>query len=105
MSRLIDADELMKNIDEQLASHDGLDMFDRETVYLIGVNDVASYIVTAPTVDAESVRHGRWEKVYGDHLSMGHRPWVVCCSVCGRVGMESNYCPHCGAKMDSKDGE
>ena len=53
--RLIDAEALMKNIDEQLASHDGLDMFDKETVYLIGVNDVVSYIVTATTVDAVEV--------------------------------------------------
>ncbi len=56
----------------------------------------------APTVDAEPVRHGRWEKVYGDHISMGLRPWVVCCSECGKVGTESNYCPECGAKMDKE---
>ena len=96
MSRLIDADALMKNIDEQLASHDGLDMFDKETVYLIGVNDVTSYIVSAPTVDAESVRHAHWVRTdKTDKFT-----WE--CSECGYglTDYKLSYCYDCGAKMD-----
>ena len=50
-------------------------------------------------LQAEPVRHGRWVKVYGEHLSMGHRPWAVCCSECDKFGDYTNYCPNCGAKM------
>ena len=42
---------------------------------------------------------GRWEKVYGDHIRIGHRPWTVCCSECGMIGGGTRYCPNCGADM------
>lgn len=45
-------------------------------------------------------RTGRWEKVYGDHISAGHRPWTVCCSECGMIGGGTRYCSNCGAKME-----
>lgn len=44
---------------------------------------------------------GRWEKVYGDHIRAGHRPWTVCCSECGMIGGGTRYCPNCGARMDN----
>lgn len=49
--RLIDADAVMERIDNELKEHDSLDMFNKETVWLIGVNDAMSYISTAPTVE------------------------------------------------------
>lgn len=42
---------------------------------------------------------GRWEKVYGEHIRAGHRPWTVCCSECGMIGGGTRYCPNCGADM------
>ena len=54
------------------------------------------WIVEAPTIEAEPVRHGRWihdiNNLYG-------------CSECmEREAMSpkklKNYCPNCGAKMD-----
>lgn len=57
-------------------------------------------IEDAPAVDAEPVRHGRWE--YGEDVD-------IQCSECGRDAMSdwmkytqvySPYCPWCGAKMD-----
>ena len=54
---------------------------------------------TSPTIDAEPVRHGRWEW-------RGGIPW---CSNCGEMppgySYEGDvnttpYCPNCGAKMD-----
>jgi len=55
------------------------------------------------SVDAVPVVHGHW--IY-------HPEWVAdgeCgyeCSECGRgVDLDYAYCPHCGARMDGKDGE
>ena len=56
----------------------------------------------APTVDAEPVRHGRWETkvciTKSDWGVIDHREEV--CSECGKgqIGI-SKFCPNCGAKM------
>ena len=66
----------------------------------------ADRIANAPAVDAEPVRHGRWEKapIY-EHM--------LRCSACKDAYVEDSlingrkwaYCPHCGAKMDvERDG-
>ena len=52
------------------------------------------------TVDAEPVRHGSWKK----------DKYTKECSECKstywrREGVEWNYCPECGAKMDLEEGE
>lgn len=57
------------------------------------------------TVDAVTVRHGRWERHYceDDGISDGWR-----CSACSEwyfFDHTPNFCPNCGAKMDGKDGE
>ena len=59
----------------------------------------------APTINAVSVVHGRWEtKAYTTEDDWGvinHREEV--CSECGKWQIErSNFCPHCGAKMDGE---
>lgn len=63
--------------------------------HTIDCNDIARF----PAVDAEPVRHGRWEYQYNDSI----------CSACGYVNRaapitryrnDTPYCPHCGAKMD-----
>ncbi len=42
----------------------------------------------APTIDAEPVRHGRWE--HG-----------IQCPYCKQIDLaKPNYCPNCGTKMD-----
>lgn len=58
----------------------------------------------APTVDAEPVRHGRWEtKEYTTEDSFDD--WIIIhheevCSECGKgQGERSKFCPNCGAKM------
>lgn len=83
MGRLVDADEL-------------------KTAFPCGesvrTESVRATIDHMATVDAESVRHGRWE---GKPIA-GYS--TVRCSECGDVFMENsgkwNYCPNCGAKMD-----
>ena len=92
--RLIDADALSlgKFIETRTEWHQGW-------------NDALDAATTqAPTIEAEPVRHGRWKDVSMDTV----------CSVCGTKfndemywiqgdGMNPNYCPECGAKMDAKE--
>lgn len=77
-------------------------------------HSVEAYLNTArkvleilPGADVAEVKHGHWQ--YTDAL-----PHWVCCSEChkkflpnmdwiGRYDIPTNYCPHCGAKMDEED--
>ena len=58
-------------------------------------------IRTAPTIEAEPVKHGRWENhphAYGfERCSVCHD-----CNIWGEWadGKKWNFCPNCGAKMD-----
>ena len=64
------------------------------------ISDTFKRIITgAPTVDAEPVVRGRWEERYkpnGEYVAWDG----YYCSACGKQAAKSNYCPHCGAKMD-----
>lgn len=80
------------------------DAVTKEVVYSLNEGvAVAKLIDAAPTIEAEPVRHGRWNDEHGD----------LCCSVCKTrfsdeiVFMNRDYdykslkyCPECGAKMD-----
>ena len=55
-------------------------------------------IEDAPTIEAEPIKHGRWETTRPDAPMFG----FYYCSECGRrrTSPQDNYCPNCGAKMD-----
>lgn len=85
--RLIDADRLKRQVEGRSwrAKEKFIELID-----------------TAPTIEAEPVKHGRWEW----HNEDG---WYYSCSVCGHnaYGNTDNivsglwaYCPRCGAKLD-----
>lgn len=67
--------------------------------YGIPIVDLVDAFVDIPAADVKKVQHGKW--IYNDGLD-------ICCSLCGcdaLIGLDhrqvrSNYCPHCGAKMD-----
>lgn len=66
-----------------------------------GVIEAIRAIDSVPPVDAVPVRRGQWIpcRPLGDHAPEGYM-----CSVCHVGGWEkTNYCPHCGAKMDGDD--
>lgn len=70
-----------------------------------GIYCVKHYIIdTAPTIEAEPVKHGQWVNLSG-WCNRG----IVKCSKCGNTldmhGVnagrgDANFCPNCGAKMD-----
>ena len=102
--RLIDADEMAVQESEAY-----LKVNTREDISPItqGINSVVhrkiqELIANTPTIEAEPVRHGEWAFKHPNG-------WA--CSECGEWGLmidnrgicKSNYCPHCGAKMDGDD--
>lgn len=91
MPRLIDADALMQMpwvLPNRMTRETALECF-------------RNIVSEAPTIDAEPVRHGWWDK---------HTLWLggwgekqMVCSECKKryqFHADYNYCPHCGAKMD-----
>ena len=87
MLRLIDADALKAWID--------CGRLRPPTEMCFSEVDVVRMLDKQPTIDAEPVRHGRWEG----------KKWSYSCSICGGLspedgGVKTNYCPDCGARMD-----
>ena len=122
--RLIDGDELYKAMKdaEDLARQRVLDtestlpypnnLNPSYTRYLAQMDErtKAKYMIAdAPTVDAVPVVHGRWIRIYSRPGVFKYLGWT--CDQCGqRTGNEYapqwyKFCPHCGARMDGKDGE
>ena len=95
--RLIDADELRKDIVERGTQLSGCysagiaRYMDRMLAHVLAAFD------NAPTID--QVRHGRWI------ITQTPTNEYCNCSVCGTQVMSDeawNYCPKCGAKMDEE---
>ena len=98
--RLIDADVLVANLEDD-AAH----MEDNIAIMFTyaAINDIKH----AETIDAQPVRHGRWET---DGMLMDDGEYLMTrCTVCGTAyeyGHNENYCGYCGARMDGcKEGE
>ena len=95
MARYIDVDALLQEIECTIADS-GCVNHERE------IMDCIHY---APTTDIIPVNRGKWLKT---STKVG---WVECvCSICGGdapaeygryTWIQSDYCPDCGARMDS----
>ena len=72
--------------------------------YCAGWNGLLGLIEKAPTVDAVPVVHGRWVTHYRRGTTVAEGYVSTCCDMWNN--RKSDYCPHCGAKMDGerKDG-
>ena len=84
MTRRIDADRLKE-------------VFRRNTGYAFD-----ELIDAAPTIDAEPVKHGKWEMKPDP---FGFFDEIPVCSECGcttKMREKTKYCPHCGARMDEE---
>lgn len=63
---------------------------------LKGANKIIDRIIAMPTEDVQEVKHGEWGVAIGYDTRK-----KVNCSICNLMTFEpTNYCPHCGAKMD-----
>lgn len=105
--RLIDAEAFLKTEIDRCSSAPLVGTCSKDNEYL------SDRLKKAPTIEAKPVVHGRWELEYETYGKMR-------CSVCkkealiekaiGDVGIittyvDSNYCPHCGARMDGKEND
>ena len=107
--RLIDADKVIQGLRRTIDAHQNGD--DDELLTNRIFEKFIEWLMRAPTVEAEPIRHGEWiETDEGDTL----------CSECGHITSETiaeyendkngtmmrfvypYYCLYCGAKMDGK---
>ena len=80
--RLIDADALIKKLNEERIPYN---------------SDINYLITTAPTI--EEKKQGEWYAYDRYNQWMMHYK----CSECNVIADDSyNYCPHCGAKMNKE---
>ena len=105
--RLIDADALLKAFDNDIDTDVCQTFLDCYSEWGFSRDTVERAITDAPTIEAEPVRHGRWE--YHDCVCTGDGLIAVyACSACqGCIDEdvfdqlhETRFCPNCGAKMD-----
>lgn len=98
MTRLIDADKLMKEL-EKVESEV---LSPADIVWNNAVNLCIKTAKSQPTVDAAPVVHGEWRlDLYTAKYGNPYR-----CSECKEeYGDTYNYCPNCGAKMDGGKDE
>ena len=109
MPRMIDADVLLSQVkrSREKNPYTGAMLGSLNAVYDFTHRDVLNLINSAPTIDAEPVRHGWWIDMQEDDATEGM--WR--CSECGSdryfdifTPEEAGcyYCPNCGAKMDEE---
>lgn len=62
---------------------------------------VTAPLISIPTAEARSVKHGRWADVYKQFdgtITMG---CSICRNICIKISnIPYRYCPNCGARMD-----
>ena len=105
MARLIDSEVAYRFLTDQLLKVTGK--------YSEGVNKGLNIARSAmrnpdaiPTIDPESLRYtAHWECLGEvEALQLGSKYAASYCSRCrGRVRCRSDYCPHCGAKMEDRE--
>lgn len=106
--RLIDMDALMKypirinHYDKDNGNED----------FVLGIESVLEYAENLPTIEAEPVKHGKWQEISSvRNIGKCNIPIskCSCCdfSFCDILNKNElyNFCPNCGARMYGKDDE
>lgn len=65
---------------------------------LLTPEEFAEYLYELPTADVAPVVHGRWVTHYRSGTPVAEGYVSTCCDMWNN--RKSDYCPHCGAKMD-----
>lgn len=108
--RLIDANEFHAYLEGIRQVYLEEDTFSSDFAATVIETVQDEYLAKFPTVDAVEVVHGRWVKTENgihENINTGEMTMAYMhdCSVCGwhtgNQGRNFNYCPNCGAKMDS----
>ena len=99
--RLIYANELVEDL-EAAKANNGMGV--------LVANTLIRYVKRCTTVDAAEVIHAEWLDIRFDSMWQSMLATCSHCKVRGEVRVKSNecgfavpdsdYCPHCGAKMD-----
>lgn len=108
MPRYIDADDVFRWYVETFSEKNNGERAIQPNEIRFSMNDIRDNLDNIPTIDAEPVRHGKWEVIFYDNI-----PKIAQCSECGEgliftkkdypIRHISNYCPNCGAKMEVDD--
>lgn len=101
MARYIDAENLIRHLEENIEEHDNPDAYAHPIAYgsVLGLRCALSYAETLPTADVVEVKHGEWVRHKENCLYNK-------CSICEKEHCrEDNYCPNRGAKMDGERKE
>lgn len=108
--RLIDADELFRELEniEDVFHRMGIREFDSYNEGRIdGIINAENVVKSAPTIEAEPIRHGHW--VDAEIQTFNISEPIEVCSECDtffllkHTGGGYKYCPECGAKMDEEE--
>ena len=109
--RLIDADAVLERIerdcDVRCLYKDYKEPLRSKMCNCCDLGDARMYVEDAPTVDAEPIRSGQWNKEEDTLL----RLCVYKCSLCGGEVLSEaylfKYCPYCGCaiKMEVEEDE
>ena len=91
--RLIDADNMITKLKNTYTKEEhALQVLGISTEVKGIVDCLIDVINDMPT--EEATKHAHWTEKYIDGMFL----WE--CSICNTHALISNYCPHCGAKMD-----
>ena len=76
-------------------------------LYRLAINDCVKVLDEIPVADVAPVKHGHWvgyeTKSYKNSENGIAKKYYRCSSCRSFNAIRSNYCPHCGAKMDGGD--
>lgn len=103
--RLIDANEVERKLRIAISSWQ-CDCNSNAPVIARAMEDALQRVIYAPTVDAVEVVHARWENGHCTNCKQKAEVQSIGFNCTGgtRVNYkETNYCPHCGAKMDGEE--
>lgn len=91
--RLIDADALIEQIKNPYTEYPVMIKIRKAIEDMINETPTVFQCVENVGEDESALKHGHWNEEMGGY---------VCCLCEGFSDFATNYCPHCGAKMDEE---